>query len=121
MKCKTRIYETNLIAEVVKLVGEGEYNLDSLKEIKVTDSYLGLDQEERGCQNEEAIDNCTSRQYHNTILGKCRCLPLNMRASHKVNILILSVEIFFQSTKFRKPVKKCGKFHTHFREGVQTG
>ena len=62
-------------------MGEGEYNLNDLKEIMVTESYLGLDQEERGCQNEETLDNCTSRQYHNTILEKCGCLPLNIRPS----------------------------------------
>ena len=59
-------------------MGEGEYNLNDLKEIMVTESYLGLDQEERGCQNEETLDNCTSRQYYDTILEKCGCLPLNM-------------------------------------------
>ena len=47
----------------------------------VTESYLGLDQEERGCQNEETLDNCTSRQYYDTILEKCGCLPLNIRSS----------------------------------------
>ena len=71
--------ELKLIAEPIKFDGEGEYNLNVLKEITVTDSYLGLDQEERGCQNEEPYDNCTTRQYHNTILEKCECLPFNMR------------------------------------------
>ena len=33
--------------------GEGEYNLNVLKEIQVTDSYLGLDQETRGCNHEK--------------------------------------------------------------------
>ena len=47
----------------------------------VTESYLGLDQEERGCQNEETLDNCTSRQYYDTILVKCGCLPLHIRPS----------------------------------------
>ena len=31
--------------EPVVLLGEGEYNMDNLKEITVTDSYLTLDQE----------------------------------------------------------------------------
>ena len=34
-----------IIVEAVKLIGEGEYNLNALKEIKVTESYLGLDQD----------------------------------------------------------------------------
>ena len=41
------------ISEPLKLVGEGKYNLNAVKEIKVTDSYLGLDMKDKGCQNEE--------------------------------------------------------------------
>ena len=67
------------IAETVKFIGEGEYNLFALKEIRVTESYLGLEKEKRGCQNLEPIDNCTTRQYHDTIIGECGCLPLNIR------------------------------------------
>ena len=75
---------TSKILETVKLIGEGEYNLNALKEITVTESYLGLHQAIRGCQNDEPIDNCTTRQYHNTILGKCGCLPINIRHFDKV-------------------------------------
>ena len=74
----------SLIAELVKLIGEGEYNLDALKEIKVTDSYLGLDQDVRGCQNEESLNNCKTKHYLERILEKCDCLPFNIRLSEKV-------------------------------------
>ena len=40
--------------EPIKLIGEGEYNLDTLKEIEVTESYLGLDQYVRECQEKES-------------------------------------------------------------------
>ena len=66
------------------MIGEGEYNLDDLTEIKVTDDYLGLDQRIKGCQNKEPYYNCTTRQYLKTILRKCGCLPLNNRISNKV-------------------------------------
>ena len=74
----------SLIAELVKLIGEGEYNLDALKEIKVTDSYLGLDQDVRGCQNEESLNNCKTKHYLKTLLEECDCLPFNIRQSEKV-------------------------------------
>ena len=74
----------SLLAELVKLIGEGEYNLDALKEIKVTDSYLGLDQDVRGCQNEESLNNCKTKHYLERILEKCDCLPFNIRLSEKV-------------------------------------
>ena len=68
----------------MKFVGEGEYNLNVLKEISVTDSYLGLDQEDRHCQNKEPHGNCTTRQYRKTYLQKCGCVPLNIRLFNEV-------------------------------------
>ena len=58
-----------LVTEPVKLIGEGEYNINVLKEIKVTDSFLGQDQDTRKCQNDEPYLNCTTRQYHETFLA----------------------------------------------------
>ena len=68
------------------MIGEGEYNIEYLKKVVATDSYLGLDQDARECQNEEPYYNCTTRQYRKTIYGKCGCLPLNMQLDEKVSI-----------------------------------
>ena len=69
----------------MKLIGEGDYNLDAMKEIMVTDSYLELDQDVTKCQNKESFFNCTTRQYVKTVLAECGCLPFNMRLSNKVS------------------------------------
>ena len=66
---------------------EGEYNLNVMKEVKVTDSFLGLDQVVRGCQNQESLHDCSTRNHIDTYLDKCGCLPFNMKFSHKVNRL----------------------------------
>ena len=71
----------------MELIGEGEYNLNVLSEIKVTDSYLGLDQDVRKCQYDESFYNCTTRKYVNEVLYKCGCLPINM---------MLPDQVFFQ-------------------------
>ena len=68
-----------LYLEPVKLIGEGEYNLNVLKESIATDSYLGLDQNIRKCQNEESLYNCTTRKYIDSLLDQCGCLPLNIK------------------------------------------
>ena len=73
-----------LILEPIQLVGEGNYNLNELKMIEVTDSYLGLSQDTRGCQNEEPQDRCTTRVHRETLLTQCGCLPFNMRLSDNV-------------------------------------
>ena len=72
--------------EEVKLIGEGEYNLNALKEVKATDSFLGLDQEVRGCQNEESLHNCSTRKHIKNLIEQCGCLPFNIRMSDKVGM-----------------------------------
>ena len=68
----------------MKLIGEGEYNLNALKEIKVSDAFLGLDQDVRQCQNEEPMTNCTTRNHLEAMLEQCGCLPFNNGLFHKV-------------------------------------
>ena len=82
--CRILNVSKDCISEPVKLIGEGQYNLNDLKEIKVTDSYLGLDHDVRGCQHtNEPVLNCKTRKYMESLLKKCDCLPFNMRKSHK--------------------------------------
>ena len=80
--CNNIIY----FLESVVLVGEGEYNLNVVKEIEVTDSYMGLDQDVRGCQIKEPYDDCTTKIYMDTTIGKCGCLPFNIRKSNQVRL-----------------------------------
>ena len=71
-------------SEPVKLKGQGEYNLNVMKEMNATESFLGLAENVRKCQNQELFA-CTTRKYVDTHLEKCRCLPLNMKLSNKVS------------------------------------
>ena len=66
--------------------GQYEYNLDALTEIKVTESYMGLDKEWTECQR-ESIDNCTTKHYIETVLSKCGCMPLSIGIADKVFVL----------------------------------
>ena len=73
-----------LFLEPLKLYGEGEYNLNVVKEIRVTDSFLGLDKNDRGCQIDQSFENCTTNALVENILEHCGCLPFNIRQSDKV-------------------------------------
>ena len=53
----------------------------------MTESYLGMDENIRECQNDESFFNCTTKYYINTILEQCRCLPMSIRLSKKVLML----------------------------------
>ena len=66
------------------MIGEGKYNLDALKEIRVTESYLGMDMGIRKCQNEEPLENCTTRTYMDSFLQQCGCLPLRLASFKNV-------------------------------------
>ena len=74
----------HFISEPVKLIGEGEYNLNALKEIKVTDSFMGLKQHIKGCHDEKPFLNCTTNLYIDNVLGLCGCVPFKIRSTIKV-------------------------------------
>ena len=73
-------------AEPVKMIGGGKYNLNNIKEIKVTDSYLGLAQDVKGCQIREELEDCESRAYKETYLNQCGCIPFSIWISKNVHI-----------------------------------
>lgn len=50
--------------------------------INVTNSFLTLDQEARGCQGDTAKDDCLTREYLKMLKDKCGCLPLDKALSN---------------------------------------
>ena len=75
----------------MKLIGEGVYNLNELKVIEVTDSFLSMDQEDRKCQSNEPILNCTTKNYMEELMKQCGCISFNTRSSDKVVLPYLFV------------------------------
>ena len=59
--------------------GEGTYALSVVKEMKVTDEYLGLDENIRKCQNRESFEDCTTRNYIDEIHLRCKCDPYSWK------------------------------------------
>ena len=81
------------------LSGEGEYNLNILKEIKATESLYELKQEDRNCQGygkEVTYDTCTTKYFMEQLRLKCGCLPF----------AIINTTIYNE--------KVCGKCKTSF-------
>ena len=74
----------------VSLYGEGLFNLNSVKYISVTDSFLGLDRAVKKCQSIETIDNCKTRLYTEKMRKNCGCMPLSLRLSEKVFLMIFA-------------------------------
>ena len=61
------------------------YNLNDVKYIEVTESFLGLDQKIRGCQNEELREDCKTRHYITALMSQCKCLPLGILTNNEVS------------------------------------
>ena len=58
--------------------GEGEFDLNIIKEVDITESFMGLPFDDRKCQNEENFVDCTTRQQLRNILVNCGCLPMSI-------------------------------------------
>ena len=74
-----------IVLEPTRLYGEGQYNLNVVKEMKVTDSFLTLEPSRRNCQDTIDYEECTTKTYHNAFMEQCRCLPFNIE-TNKVTI-----------------------------------
>ena len=73
-----------LSLDPVQLIGEFQFNLQSLKEIKVSDSFLGLNVNLRKCQNIETNIDCKTRLYIKNMMKEGGCLPLTHIMSEEV-------------------------------------
>ena len=65
-----------------------------MKEITVTDSFLTLDKETRKCQ-EERYDDCTTKDYIETLLSQCECLPFAISINDEVSYQTFKEKIDF--------------------------
>ena len=59
------------------MVGEFEFALKIFKEISVSESFMGLSDNDRGCQSVEIQKNCLLQRYAQT-KSKCKCVPLHL-------------------------------------------
>ena len=79
-----KIFFIFLILDPVGLYGEGQYNLQSMKEISVTDSFMGLDKNTIKCQNIEKLTSCKTRIHIENMRQECGCLPISIKLSERV-------------------------------------
>ena len=74
----------NFISDPLHLRVGKEYNLNVVKEVKVTDEFLGLDEKVRKCSNDESFAVCMTKHYINNLIKKCKCLPFSIRSPYEV-------------------------------------
>ena len=64
--------------EPLHFVFENEYNLNVVKEISATESFLSMNRDVSKCQDDETFDECVTEKYVNALKDKCKCLPLSL-------------------------------------------
>ena len=77
---------------ILEIVGEGEYNLNVVDEVRVTDSFLGLHKDVRDCQTKELLIDCKTQEYKKKVLEYCHCLPLKLKTSVDVSTTIIGTQ-----------------------------
>ena len=60
------------------MYGGGNYILSAVKEIKGTEIFLDMNDDKKGCQNRETLEECTSKQGLNLIISQCGCIPYKL-------------------------------------------
>ena len=85
------------------LQGEGKYGLSAIKDIEVTDQFLGLGETVTFCQTEEYRVDCLSRVYREKVLSQCKCSPFEMRSYYgdQVTTLMWSSKIVLKISENR--------------------
>ena len=64
----------------IVLEGEGHYALTAVKDIRVTEEFVGLGQGITHCQTEDFRADCVTRKLREKILQSCQCSPAYMRS-----------------------------------------
>ena len=70
--------------EPLNLEIDNEYNLNVIKEITATSSFLSMDRNVKKCQDDRTFDDCVTIKYIDDLIKKCKCLPLNLRLTEMV-------------------------------------
>ena len=63
-------------------MGEAGYGLGGLKEVEVTEWFLGMDQAVTQCQQGETLAACQTRSYRAAAEEQCGCLPFSLKDYH---------------------------------------
>ena len=78
-------------SDPIHLELENRYNLNVLKEITVSNSFLSIKKDVRKCQDVETFNECVTTKFLHDLKSKCKCLPLDLRLNMKVNIELLGI------------------------------
>ena len=62
-----------------KFYGGGNIRIKGVKQVQITNDYLRLDMQTRGCQNDNTYEDCVTDLYLDSLMEECNCLPFNLQ------------------------------------------
>ena len=68
------------------LSGEGHFSLSGVKEMKVTEAFVGLGEEITHCQTGQSRADCLTGKYLARALNTCHCAPLNIISHYDTQV-----------------------------------
>lgn len=71
------------------LTGGGHFALSGVKEVAVSEEFLGLGEETTGCQTGQSRADCLTGKYLARALNTCHCAPLNIRSHYDNQVDIM--------------------------------
>ena len=69
--------------------------MTAIKDIKVTEEFLGLGQTITKCQIEESRADCETRKYREIALATCQCAPLSVTSYYGEQVQLTGGRIVF--------------------------
>ena len=62
-----------------RFYGNGSIRIKGVKHVQVTNDYLRLDLQTRGCQNDNTYEGCVTNLYLDSLKERCKCLPFSLQ------------------------------------------
>ena len=87
----------------MKELGGGIYSISAVKEIKVTDGFHSLTEEQKQCQILETYEDCMTQQLWDRMNKNCGCIPFELQ-----NFTSSSVRISVSFDVYLKPILMVG-------------
>ena len=61
------------------MFGGGIYSMSSIKEIKVTEGFKTLTEDQKQCQTTQTLERCLAEQLMVKTVENCKCVPYEMQ------------------------------------------
>ena len=70
----------------LQMSGGGHYRLTEVKDVRVSQEFVGLGEAVTQCQTKEAGADCFTRKHQENVLETCSCFPFSLRSQYGAQV-----------------------------------